>query len=117
MRMFEACFLDQHWDSLIRMYDSKNRHELDARNSDRRPKSFFEKVVEKNNDEDWTPDSTVFKEFYREFSASFPLPLYRDDGQEEKREAKLTVGKVREHFRNSKAAMNWSLAAWMNPCR
>lgn len=69
------------------MYDSKNRHELDAMNLDRRLKSFYEKVVEKYNDEDWTPDSTVFEEFHHEFSTSFPLPLYRYDGQDEKCEA------------------------------
>ena len=94
------------------MYDSKSRQELDARNSERRPRTFFEKVTEKYNDEDWTPDSTVFDELYHEFSLSFPLHLYRNDGQEEKREAKLTIEKAKENFRDSKASMNWSVAAW-----
>ena len=76
MRLFEACFLDEHRDTLIRMYDSKNRQELDARNSDRRPKTFFEYVTEKYNDEDWNPTSTVFEEFHHELSNSFLLPLF-----------------------------------------
>lgn len=80
------------------MYDSKSRQELDARNSERRPRTFFEKVTEKYNYEDWTPDSTVFDEFHHEFSLSFPLHLYRNDGQEEKREAKLTIEKAKDFF-------------------
>ena len=95
MRLFEACFLDEFRDSLIRMYDSKSRQELDARNSERRPKTFFEMVCQKYNDAGWVPVSTIFDEFHHEFSVSFPLPLYRNDGQEEKREAKLTVEKAK----------------------
>ena len=45
MRLFEACFPDKLRDKLIRMYDSKSRQELDTRNSERRPLSFFEAVV------------------------------------------------------------------------
>ena len=112
MRLYEACFLDEFRDDLIRMYDSKNRGELDARNSERRPMTFFEVVVEKYNSKEWNPDSTVFDEFHHEFGISFPLPLYRNDGQEEKREPKLTIEKAKEIFRDSKASMNWSVAAW-----
>lgn len=112
MRLSEACFLDELRDKLIRMYDSKSRQELDARNSERRPLSFFEAVVEKYNDEEWIPRSSIFSEFHHEFSTSISLPLYRMDGKEEKREAKLTVEKAKEIFRDSKASMNWSVAAW-----
>ena len=98
MRFYEACFLDEFRDDLIRMYDSKNRQQLDARNSSRRELTFFEKAVNKCNDERWIPHSTVFAEFHHEFSTSFPLPLYRTDGKSEKREVKLTVDKGKEWF-------------------
>ena len=73
---------------------------------------FLEEVVKKYNNEEWTPRSTIFTEFHHEFRTSISSPLYRTDGNEERRKENLTVEKANEIFRDSKASLNWSVAAW-----
>ena len=45
-------------------------------------------VCRKFNDAGWVPESTIFDELHHGFSVSFSLPLYQNDGQDEKWEAK-----------------------------
>ena len=80
-----AFFRDEFRDMLYRMYNSKSRQELDARNSDQRSESFFEEVTSQYHKKDWLPTSYVFGKFHTEFRATFILSLLRTDNASEKK--------------------------------
>ena len=79
MRLIEAFFLPELRTAMIRRHDSMSRPELDARNSDQRPLTFWELVCDKFNDPTWEPSSECFQDLHVDLSATFPLPLASHD--------------------------------------
>ena len=95
MRLVNAFFDDEHRDDLIHLGASKSRVALDARNSEVRLMTFFEKVAEKYNDETWNTHSEIFPELYPEFCKVHDLCLYTEIEKVKKQNNNMTVEKVK----------------------
>ena len=74
LRLYHTLVDDNIRQAFGEAYAVKMREELDGRNSGLY-KSFYEKAVEKFNDEEWIPNSIVFPDLHEDFEKSKPLPL------------------------------------------
>jgi len=93
-RLYEAFFLEEHMDAFYKRNDSMNRAQLDARNSEQMPLSYYEMVSVKYNTEDWVPMSRTYPDFHYYYRNSYPLPLGDDPITPEF--AKRQMNKARE---------------------
>ena len=66
-------------------------------------KSFFDLITEKYNDVEWVPVSRCMPHFHSKLQQSFELKLQSE---------KLTVEQATQHYKNTQAQMNVSLANW-----
>ena len=66
---------DKLRDDFVNRYVAHSRQKVDARNSLRFPKDFFQKVADLYNDHSWIPNSRVFNNSNIEFSTSVALRL------------------------------------------
>ena len=83
-------------------YSIRTREELDARNSGLY-KSIYEKAVEKFNNKDWIPLSTVFSDLHEDFEKSKPLPL---------NVAPITAEQFKEKLTDNRYKMVKVIADW-----
>lgn len=107
LRLYHIFFLDRFRDDLLSVYDSLSRMQLDARNSGRKYKTYFEKVAELFNDESYSPMSYAFKDFHYGLAENIvlSLPPQKDDCQ-------LTAEKAKISFRDAKSNLNVAINDW-----
>jgi hypothetical protein len=75
MRMVHCLLDDDVREAFIERYDVLNRPQLDARNSPIRPPTYLEKITEKYNSPEFSPQSEILPNLYEEFAESIDLSL------------------------------------------
>ena len=95
--------------SLLNLYVSKDRSQLDARNTIAAGPDFFEQVCNIYNDPAWVPHTYLFPEFDSRFRTPIPLPLEKDNNNENELKTSETA---KNDFNNSRADYKKIYARW-----
>ena len=74
-RLYEAFFCDELKDSFYKRNDAWDKTEVDGRNSEQMPLSYWELVCKKFNNGDWVPLSRSYPEFHEDYKEQFHLPF------------------------------------------
>ena len=109
LRLYHAIFHDKLRTQLLNLYVSKDRSQLDARNTIAAGPDFFEQACNLYNDPTWSPHTYLFPDFDSRFRTPIPLPLEKDNN--DIIELK-TAETVKKDFNNARADYKKVYARW-----
>ena len=106
VRLYLAMGSDEARSQLQDKDETLLREELDARNSDARPPSFYAVVAKKYNNPDWVPTTEALPDLHHDFNDPVELHFHDMPGGE------ITPEEVKTRFGDARAKLIQIIANW-----